>query len=614
MNSKMVILVLFQVLGGLSLFIYGMNAMTRGLRAAAGTSLRTILAKATRSRPQGFVFGTLVGFLAHSGAAITMLAGFINAGVMTLEQAIAPVFGGNLGTSLSMQLVSLNIADYCGLAIAIGVILRIAVPAARGKSLGNAFIGFGLLFLGMETIQAAIAPHRDIIAPVLEKLDTSSLAGRSIAIAFSAVVTAIITSSGAMMGLCFALVRADVFTDISQVAPYVFGSMIGTCIVPLTAALPMKIGAKRAALAHLLFNIFNVLLGLCMWPLVLQFCVWTSPDDLMRQTANCHTSMMLLGAALLLPLTKPFTRLLIRITPSKEPAPTPSFLEDSLLPTPERALAAVLKELRRMANLCIDSMYINGQLILTPEKRLMRQLSGNETTLDEICQSAEEYLRNITKRKLSQRQSRFLWYLDRCIKDLERIGDYLEHLGRTAIERFRHPDTIVAEDLFQLWFQTFCAAQHVLRLMAASFDPDTPSFRRTALSILQARDAYVEKMLHTRNVFSTAAQKKEISPRAAYYINHYLDNLDHLVRRAKSIAFAERQPIFWIKHQKYEKVVPVPPPVHSTAAPTPVNPAAYLAQLKDEAPSFWCDLDNAAESDIPDMSPHTPPPDEMPAP
>ena len=262
MNPSEIAMLVFQVLGGLALFIYGMHVMTRSLRTAAGSSLRTILARATCSRVHGAVFGTVVGFLAHSGAAVAMLAGFINAGVMTLEQAIAPVFGANIGTSLSMQLISFHIADYCWAAIGIGFLLDALVPSERWRKLGDALIGFGLLFLGMDTISSGIAPHKDALAPFLSHIRGDVWTYRLLGVAISALLTALITSSGAMIGLCFALVTAGVFTRFDQVAVVVLGAHIGTCIVPIMAALPMRIGAWRAAIAHLLFNVANVVFAL----------------------------------------------------------------------------------------------------------------------------------------------------------------------------------------------------------------------------------------------------------------------------------------------------------------------------------------------------------------
>ena len=609
MNPSEIAMLVFQVLGGLSLFIYGMHVMTGSLRTAAGSSLRAILSRATRSRPQGAVFGTTVGFLAHSGAAVAMLAGFINAGVMTLEQAIAPVFGANIGTSLSMQLISFHIADYCWAAIGIGFLLDALIPSDRWRKLGGALIGFGLLFLGMETISSGIAPHKDALAPFLSHIRGDVWTWRLLGVGISALLTALITSSGAMIGLCFALVTAGVFTRFDQVAVVVLGAHIGTCIVPIMAALPMRIGAWRAAIAHLLFNVANVALALLVWPLVVWACEASSPGNLLRQAANLHTFIMVAATLLLLPFTGLFTRLVRFVTPSKEPTPDPSFLEDKLLAKPEQALAAVIRELRRMAEICVDSMLLNGELILAPTRKTFRRLQSNEDVINEVRQSMGDYLNHLTKHYLSRRQTLFLQHLDRCMKDIERIGDHLTHIGETSVERFKVADALLPEDLFRIWFTLFCTAKRVIVLMARSFDPDSASFQTTALEILRARDVYMIQSMDAKAEFAGAARDKRITPVGGYYLSRYIEDLDRLVRRAKSIAFAERQPDFRVKQAKFEKDVQQ---ALAYAPQARVEPREYLDLLRKDSPFDDSDLADAAHPDIPAESPHQPPPDEHP--
>jgi len=602
-------MLLFQVLGGLSLCIYGMHVMTGSLRPAAGSSLRAILARATHSRGHGAVFGTVVGFLAHSGAAVAMLAGFINAGVMTLEQAIAPIFGANIGTSLSMQLVSFHISDYCWAAIGIGFLVDALLPSERWRKLGDALIGFGLLFLGMETISTGIAPHKDLLAPYLAHIRGDVWTWRLLGIGVSALLTALITSSGAMIGLCFALVKAGVFTRFDQVAVVVLGAHVGTCIVPIMAALPMRIGAWRAAIAHLAFNVANVLFALAAWPLFVWACTASAPGNLLRQAANLHTFAMVFATLLLLPFIGLFTGLVRRITPSQEPVPAPSFLDDQLLAKPEQALAAVIRELRRMAEVCVDSMLLNGELILAPCRKTYRRLLSNEDVINEVRQSMGDYLGHLTQHYLSRRQTLFLQHLDRCMKDIERIGDHLTHIGDTSLERFKIPDALVPEDVFRTWFTLFCSAKHVVSLMARSFDPDSNAFQNTALEILRARDAYMIQSMDAKAEFAGAARDKRVTPIGGYYLSRYVEDLDRLVRRAKSIAFAERQPDFWVKTAKLEKEAKE---ALAYVAPARVEPKEYLALLQKETPFDDSDLPEDRLPEIPTATPPPAPPDEHP--
>jgi len=610
MSTYEITMLLFQVLGGLSLFIYGMHVMTGSLRTAAGSSLRNILARATHSRVHGALFGTTTGFLAHSGAAVAMLAGFVNAGVMTLGQSIAPVFGANIGTSLSMQLISFHMATYCWAAIGIGFLIQSLVPSVRWSKIGTAFIGFGLLFLGMDTISTGIAPHKDVLAPLLANIRGDTLLWRLLGISLSAIFTALITSSGAMIGLCFALITAGVFTSFDQVAVVVLGAHIGTCIVPIMAALPMRIGAWRVAIAHLLFNLLNVTLVLLAFPFVVWVVESSAPGNLMRQAANLHTFVMIGATVLFLPFIHPFTRLVRLVTPSKEPIPDPSFLDDKLLAKPEQALAAVIRELHRMADICVNSMMLNGELILNPTRKTYRRLLSNEEIINEVRQSMDAYLGRLTQHYLSRRQTLFVQHLDRCMKDIERIGDHLNHIGDTSVERFKVADALLPEDLFNTWFTLFRSGKHVLTLMADSFDPDNDSFQATALEILRARDVYMIQSMDAKADFAGASREKRISPVAGYYLGRYMEDLDRLVRRAKSIAFAERQPDFWVKQTKFEKKVS---DALSYTPSTPVNPEDYVGLLsKDSVFDEDDDLPEEAANEIPNQSPHQVPPDEPP--
>ena len=569
-------LLLFQVLGGLSLFIYGMTLMTGSLRDAAGSSLRTILAGATKSRVHGAVFGTVFGFLAHSGAAVAALAGFVNAGVMTLPQSIAPIFGANVGTATSMLMMSFRIADYCWVVIGIGFLLQSLIPSKRWSKLGGALLGFGLLFLGMETISSGIAPHKDALKPFLVLFSGETLGIRIFSVAFSALLTALMTSSGAMIGLCFALIKAGVFTRFDQAAVVILGAHIGTCIVPIVAALPMRISAKRVAIAHLWFNLLHVILFLAVWPLTVRIATAFPPNNLLSQAANFNTWTMVAGTLLFLPFIGLFNRLVIASTPSKEPLPEPSFLDDKLLAKPEQALVGVISELRRMALVCVESMLLNGELMLAPSRKLHHQIQSNEDIINEIRESLTDYFSRLTRHYLSRRQALFIQHLDRCKTDIERIGDHLNHIGETSVQRMRVEDALVPEDLFHAWFTLYCSAKQVITLMARSFQPEATSFQNTALEILRARDAYIMQSMDTKAKFADAARDKTITPAGGYYLYLYINDLDRLIRRAKSIALTQLQPDFWIKQTKFEKDVQQP---LAYIRPTPVHPAPYLDML-----------------------------------
>jgi Na+/phosphate symporter len=359
----------------------------------------------------------------------------------------------------------------------------------------------------------------------------------------------------------------------------------------------------------LFFNLLNVALALLAFPLVVRIVEASAPGNLVRQTANLQMFLMLGGTLLYLPFIKLFTRLVLLATPSKQPTPEPSFLDDKLLAKPEQALAAVIQELRRMAEVCVDSMMLNGELILHPTRQLFRRLLSNEKVINEVRLSMGEYLNRLTQRYLSRRQTLFLQHLDRCMKDIERIGDHIAHIGKTSVERFKDANAMVPEDLFHTWFTLFCTAKRVIGLMARSFNSDSNAFQNTALQILHARDAYIIQSMDAKAKFAAAARDKRIAPIGGYHFSRYIEDLDRLVRRAKSIAFAERQPDFWVKTAKLTRQAKAAP---AYTPPSLVDPKEYLELLQRESPFDNDDLPEDSPVNLPAQSPHQTPPDEVP--
>ena len=413
--------VLLSLVGGLALFLFGMSLMTDGLRQAVGGGLRILLTLATRNRVRGLVFGALLGLITHSGPAVIMLIGFVNAGLMTLAQAIPPVLGANLGTSLSMQLVALRIGDYCYGVMALGLVLTLVSKRPAVRQSGRTLLGFGLLFLGLNTSSAAIAPHREVLGRLLARVPFERPLGLMVGLLVSVGWTALLQSSGATIGMCFVLVSAGVVSDLRQVFPLVLGAHIGTCLTPLLGSLGMHIEARRVAVGHLVFNVLTVILVIGLAPLVYRALPLLSAD-LLRQTANLHTCSMLAGVLLFLPLSGAYARLLRALVPSRQPPPQASLLDPGLLEYPEKALCAAIAELQRMARLCARSLRLALGVLVAMRPRDVRLVKLNENVIDEIKLAMKDYLTALTARYLSRRQAILLQHVNRCMADIERIA------------------------------------------------------------------------------------------------------------------------------------------------------------------------------------------------
>ena len=490
------------------------------------------------------------------------------------------MLGTNLGTSLSMQLVSFRLADYCYVGIVAGLVLQMAIPHPRGKSIGRALVGFGLLFLGMKTMSEAIAPHRDLLRQYLTAIDGHTFSGRLLGVGLAFALTAIIQSSGATIGMAFALADAGVFDSLWQTYPVVIGAQIGTCATALLGSIGAGIDSRRAAAGNLLTNVVNAGFSIALAPLWVPLFAHSSPD-LVRQTANTHTLLMIQNCCVFLPIIPFYALVLRKLFPSRTPPPESSHLLPPLLEYPEQALAACLAELQRVARMGARSLRLAGQtLLFAHTAKDVQAIHLNEQAINEIKQAMKDYLARLARRHLSKRQAILAQYIDRCMSDLERIGDHVEALCDSSLRRRRIPAAIVDRLSFCIFFQLYEAALRILKLLIHSLDPDRDDISAAAGQILLARDDFVQASQTVRAHFNEQVSIRAITPAAGIFFNEYVAALDRIVRHARNIALAEKQPQFWIKRQKLEKRASVAPDPALNAL---VDPVDYLARLRDES-------------------------------
>jgi phosphate:Na+ symporter len=577
MQTESLVWTVFRLLGGLALFIFAIKLMTGGLQAAAGRSLRALVRRTTRGRWIGCVLGVLLGFLLHSSATTVMIVGFLHAGLLTLTQAVAPIAGANIGTTLSMQLISITLGAYFFVPILVGVAIQLALPRRPWDAAGQALVAFGLLFLSMDLMSGAVAPHRDLLRPILAAPHGAGLPGQLAAIAIAAAGTAAIQSSGAMIGILFALIGAGAFQSLEPIFPLVLGAHIGTCSTALLGSIGTSIDARRGAAAHLAFNIVGAALALAAAPLLIPYIQGTSPS-LVRQTANLHTAVMVLTAIVVLPLRRPFVWTVRALTPSRAPPPPSSHLDESAIAKPEQAIYLAIRELQRVAVICEQTFRLNAEIMFRINAKTLRTIRRNEEAVDEIQRALKRYLQELTRRYLSRRQAVMIQHLNRCMTDIERIGDHNENIADLTEQRLRTRGAAFPSEAQRALFGLFEQAHHVLKLVIDSLNPDQKDFQTVAQAILQARDTYVERSLAAKALFSEKIVNHEWSPIAGIFLSEYVAEFDRLVRHTKMIALAESQPYFWIKRRKLDRVAPELPK-HKTAREEPTD---FLDQLHKE--------------------------------
>ncbi|MCC5807536.1 MAG: Na/Pi cotransporter family protein [Opitutales bacterium] len=547
---------IFTILGGLALFLFGMGIMTDGLRAAAGERLRGIIYRGTGNRVAGLGLGTGLGFLMHSSATTVMTVGFINAGLLSLAQSIPVFMGANIGTTLSMQLISFRLTDYALVAVACGFLLHMAAPSPLLRNLGRAVLGFGLLFKGMELMSGAIEPHRDTLLPVLAHFDGSTLGGMLLGTLAAWLFTAVVQSSGATIGMTFVLISAGVFTSLQQAYPIVLGAHLGTTTTALLASLGCGIEARRGAVANLGFNVFNVLLGILAAPLFIRAMEWTS-DDVVRQTANLHTAIMVAAAVIILPFTQHISGWIRAVTPSRQTIAQSSFLDPNILDRPESALAAVMRESRRSLHILAASLReARAHFEDSRQRRTPRVIHANEQAINEIREAVRSYLTRLTDRYLSRRQRLLAQYLTHIAVDIERIGDHIVHVVDLSARQHKAPLAAYDADMRAALLEIFGKTENVLEATIHSLDPDKATFPAAADAIEKARDAFVNRSQEIRQEVNDRVACHEVQAIAGLFFSNHVLSFERLVRHCKMIAREEQQPFFALKPAKLDRIEP----------------------------------------------------------
>ncbi len=442
---------IFLTVGGLGLFLFGMGMMSDGLKKVAGRKLKNILESMTKKAFIAYLVGAGVTALVQSSSATTvMVVGFVNAGLLTLKQAICVVIGTNVGTTATAWLVSisglgaLRITTYALPAVGVGFLLEVLGKTRRTKSIGQILLGFGILFVGIGFMKDAFSPLEE--SPKVHQL-FQALGGKPVlAILAGTAVTMLLQSSSAAIAIVQLLAMGGAFgsnweTALNVAIPFVLGSNIGTTITAQIAALRTNLNARRAAWAH---TVFNVLGSLIAYPFV-HFGLFGSlvhivapwrlgPSTIAPCIALAHTIFNVINSGIFLPLAGLLETLVVRFVPERpgDAAARPVILEEHLLNTPEIALEQVKREIIRMAKTAKKALMrsVNG---ITNNNRANLELTRQiEDFIDSFQLQITSYLSALSSRHLSDEISIELPVLLHTVNDLERVGDHAVNIVEIA--------------------------------------------------------------------------------------------------------------------------------------------------------------------------------------
>ena len=438
----------FGIAGGLGLFLFGMIQMSDGLKKVAGKRLKDVLESMTKKRIVACLVGAgITALIQSSSAATVMVVGFVNAGLLTLKQAISVIIGTNIGTTATAWLVSISgfkveIATYALPAIAVGLGLQILGRKRSTKNIGEIILGFGILFIGIDYMKGAfegLEGSTRTQAFFVKIADVPMLA-----VLAGMVLTTLIQSSSAAVASIQLLAMSGAFGTDWDVAlrislPFTLGSNIGTTITAQLAALRSNLNARRAAWAHTVFNVFGALIWFWFigWVCILVKIIvpWElGPTTIAASIAAAHTIFKVLNAALFLPLTGVLERVVVRLVRERpgDLQVRPTVLERHLLLTPELAVQQGRREIVRMAQVAKRAVNQAIEGLVEDDRRKLETARTTEEVTDNLQYEITSYLAAVSEKELSEETSVELPVLMHTINDLERIGDHAENIVEIA--------------------------------------------------------------------------------------------------------------------------------------------------------------------------------------
>ena len=444
---------LFSMLGGLALFLYGMNMMSNGLEMAAGDKMKTILEKLTSNRILGVLVGALVTAIIQSSSATTvMVVGFVNSGLMSLTSAVWVIMGANIGTTITGQLIAIDITAIAPLIAFIGVAMIVFFKSQKLDAIGGVIGGLGILFIGMETMSSAMVPLRTM--PEFVGL-ISKFQNPFIGILVGALFTALIQSSSASVGILQALAKSGVMTLSSSI--YVlFGQNIGTCITSVLASIGTSKNAKRTTIIHLSFNIIGTVLFVTismLFPFA-DLVQSLTPSNVAAQIANVHTIFNVTTTLLLLPIGTRLVNLACRILPDSEEDQQDMQLKyldfsifdnDYHIGTSAIANTQLFNETQHMLNVANHNVKRAFELLDHYDEEKYMRLQKDEEYINYLNQQVINFTTAVISHEFQAESSQSIVLFLKLSSDLERIGDHAMNIAARA-QKLAKDDTHFSED------------------------------------------------------------------------------------------------------------------------------------------------------------------------
>ncbi len=526
--------------GGLGLFLFGMRVMSDSIEKVAGAKLRRILEIFTTNRFTGMIVGIIfTGIIQSSSACTAMVVSFVNAGLMNLYQAAGVIFGANIGTTVTSQLVSFNLSAYAPVILLAGVLTAMFCKKEKIRKFADIIIGFGVLFLGLSTMSASMAGMRDV-PEIVELL--GSLKTPFVATLVGLLLTTIIQSSSVTVSIVLLLANQDLLA--LRIAVYIIlGCNIGACTTALLASMAGKKDAKRAALIHFWFNVIGtallyIILFAAEEPVMKM--VWTLSSDKGRFVANAHTIIKIFQVIVLFPFSNAIVRLSCLCVPGEDKKVNYresyqlKYIGDKVVFNPATAVVEVVKELDRMASLASENLTRAMNALITLDEEDIAEVYEVEKNINFLNHAITDYLVKINQTTLPIEDLKSLGALFHVANDIERIGDHAENVADAARQRRETGIALSKEAQRELGE----LLDMVTRLISYSVDMFARSDESHMQEVIELEDRVDAKEKEMQRGHVQRLTKGECSPEAGMIFSDIASGLERVADHATNIAFA----------------------------------------------------------------------------
>ena len=529
---------LLELAGGLGLFLFGMNFMSQGLQKAAGAKLRSILTAISKNKYVAVLFGALfTAIIQSSGATTVMVVTFVNAGLMELTQAVGVIFGANIGTTITAQLVSFNLTEVAPVILFLGVVMFLFLKKPIFKKVGEVIIGFGALFMGISMMSGAMSqlsnyPH---VINTLAKLTNPVLA-----ILVGLVITVIVQSSSVTVSILLLMAGQELVT-LPICFYFILGCNIGSCTPAVMAAMDAKKEAKRAALIHVLFNVFGMIIISVMLIFFMQpftsFIQAISGDDIRRSVANTDTFYKVFQTVIFLPFSAQFIKLVTRLIPGKDAKHEGfvlQYISRNTLFSPTAAIVAAMQEIARMGRKAEHNLKLAMDAFLDGDKDKISQVYETEKYIDYLSHEITDYLVDVNQRQLPVSDSLKIGGLFHVVNDIERIGDHAENIADAAV-RMKEQGISFSKKATKEIVEMFERDERVILCALEMFENGEQSHMQEILALEEEID---QLEIELQNSHIRRMGKGKCSPQAGLIFTDLVTGLERVADHATNIAFA----------------------------------------------------------------------------